>query len=92
MRALKLTYLLPLVISLTTAPEGCASLGLLSQSIVIVTKALMRLRDKARANISGFGPMLRHWIRPARALVLYAGCAVDELAPHTACSHTEKLT
>jgi len=69
MRALKLTYLLPLVISLTTAPEGCASLGLLSQSTVIVTKALMRLRNKARLGISEFGPKLRHRIRPARALV-----------------------
>jgi hypothetical protein len=77
MKALKLTYLLPLIISLTTAPEGCASLGLLSQSTVILTKVLMRLSNKARANISGFGPMLRHWIRPARALVLYAGCAVE---------------
>jgi hypothetical protein len=69
MKALKLTYLLPLVISLTTAPEGCASLGLLSQSTVIVTKALMRLKNKARPSIFGFGPKLRHRIRPARALV-----------------------
>jgi hypothetical protein len=52
MRALKLTYLLPLVISLTTAPEGCASLGLLSQSIVIVTKASMRLRNRAGSRIA----------------------------------------
>jgi hypothetical protein len=69
MRALKLTYLLPLVIALTTAPEGCASLGMLSQSTVIVAKALMRLRNKARSSISGFGPKLRDRTRPARALV-----------------------
>jgi hypothetical protein len=69
MRALKLAFLLPLVISLTTSPEGCASLGLLSQLIVIVTKASMRLRHKVRSNISGFGPKLRYWIRPARASV-----------------------
>jgi hypothetical protein len=52
MSALKLTYLLPLVISLTTATDGCASLGLLSQSTVIVTKALLRLRNRARSSIS----------------------------------------
>jgi len=69
MRAFKLTYLLPLVISLTSAPEGCASLGLLSQSTVIVTKALMRLGNKVRPSISGFGPKLRRRTRPARALV-----------------------
>jgi hypothetical protein len=67
--ALKLTYLLPLVISLTTAPEGCASLGLLSQSTVIVTKALLRLKNKTGTSISGFGSKLRHRTRPARALV-----------------------
>jgi hypothetical protein len=54
MRALKLTYILPLVISLTTAPEGCVSLGLLSQSIVIVARVLLRLVTKARSRISGF--------------------------------------
>jgi hypothetical protein len=69
MRALKLTYLLPLVISLTTAPEGCVSLGLLSQSTVIVTKALMRLKNKARPGIYGFGAKLCHRTRAARALV-----------------------
>ncbi len=69
MKALKLTFLLPLVISLTTAPEGCVSLGLLSQSIVIVTKASMRLRHKLLWRICGFGPKPRYRALSARALV-----------------------
>jgi hypothetical protein len=73
MRTSKLTYLLPLVISLTTALEGYASLGLLSQSTVIATRALMRLRRKVRSNISGFGLKLPRRTHPVREWVGISG-------------------
>lgn len=58
MRLPKLVHLLPLVISLTTAPEGCASIGLLTQSTIIFSKAIARLRNKAHASLSGVGASL----------------------------------
>lgn len=67
-RALKLAYLLPLLISLTTASDGYASLGLLSHSTVILARSLMRLRKTACSGISGvILKMLR--TRPAREWV-----------------------
>jgi DNA-binding IscR family transcriptional regulator len=53
MRRLTIDYVLPLVVSLTTAPDGCLSIVLLTQSTLIASNFLKRLMDKVRSSFMG---------------------------------------
>jgi hypothetical protein len=53
MRKPKMICVWPFVLGLTMAPEGCLSLTLLTQSTIVVTKILMRLRGNRGGSVLG---------------------------------------